>query len=96
MKFEPLNRHLLLKPTLKEKKEEKQNTILVPEDYSVKKRYETYEVVAMASDCTQLTDKSVGRTIVVDNAMVEQIDINNNVFYLLLENYIYGALNLKE
>jgi hypothetical protein len=92
MTLEPLNRHVWLKPVLKKKTEEKQSTILVPEDYSVKKRYETYELVAVSSDCIHLSNDDVGRTLLVDNAMVEQVDINDNVFYLLLENYIYGAL----
>jgi len=96
MKFEPFNRHLLLEPILEKKKEEKQSTILLPEDYSIAKRHEVYEVVAVAQDCIQLATSDVGKTIVVDNTMVEEIDVNGDVFYLLLENHIYGVINLEE
>jgi co-chaperonin GroES (HSP10) len=96
MKFEPLNRHLLLKPVSKKKEEKKQSTILVPEDYVAKKRYDTYKLVSIAPDCTNLSSADAGKIVVVDNAMVEQVDINGDVLYLLLENYIYGALKSEK
>jgi len=91
MKFKPFNRHLLLEPILEEKKE-KQNTILVPEDYSTPKRYKAYKIVAAAQDCTQLDNSDIGKMIIVNNIMVEEVDVNDNIFYLLLENHVYGTM----
>ena len=91
MRFEPLNRHLLLS-LVKEEKEEKKSTILVPEDYSetVRSRYETYGVVAIAKDCEKIPRDYIGEKVVVDNTMVEEINIKGQTYYLILENYIYG------
>ena len=92
MRFEPLNRHLLLSPT-QEEEEEKKSTILVPEDYSVvKSRYETYGVVAIAKDCEKMPRDYIGEKVVVDNTMVEEVNIKGQTYYLILENYIYGII----
>ena len=92
MRFEPLNRHLLLS-LVKEEKEEKKSTILVPEDYSVvKSRHETYGVVAIAKDCEKIPRDYIGEKVVVDNTMVEEINIKGQTYYLILENYIYGTI----
>jgi len=92
MRFEPLNRYLLLS-LIKEEKEEKKSTILVPEDYSeiVRSRYETYGVVAIAKDCEKIPRDYVGQKVVVDNTMVEEVNIKGQTHYLILENYIYGT-----
>ena len=91
MRFEPLNRHLLLS-LVKEEKEEKKSTILVPEDYSVvKSKYETYGVAAIAQDCEKIPRDYIGQKVVVDNTMVEEVNIKGQTYYLILENYIYGT-----
>ena len=95
MTLEPFNRHLSLKPVASREPEKKESAIIVPEDYVARKKHDLYEITSVAADCIHLTKDDVGRTIVVDNSMVEKIDINDDVFYLLLENYIYGALDTE-
>jgi co-chaperonin GroES (HSP10) len=93
MNFEPLNRHLLLSK-LKEEEEEKKSTILVPDDYSVvKSRHETYGVVAVARDCEKVPRDYVGQKVLVNNAMVEEVNIKGKTYYLMLENHVYGILS---
>jgi len=85
--FEPYNRHLLLEK-VEEQVEEKQSTILVPDDYKVKTSpYGWYNVLSAADDCSH---DLKGRTILVNESMVEEISINKKKYYLVLENYIYG------
>ncbi len=92
MKFEPLNRHLLLSKIKEE--EEKKSTILVPDDYSVvKARHETYGVIAVAKDCEKVPRDYVGQKVLVNNAMVEEVNIKGETYYLLLENHVYGILS---
>jgi len=93
MSFEPLNRHLLLMP-IKKEEEEKKSTILVPEDYSiVKSRYEIYGVLAVAKDCEKVSKHYIGTKVLVNNAMVEEINIKDKTYYLMLENHIYGIIS---
>jgi len=85
--FKPCNRHLLLEK-VEEVVEEKKSTILVPDDYKVKTSpYGWYNVLSVADDCS---NDARGRTILVNESMVEEISINNSKYYLILENYIYG------
>ena len=93
MKFEPLNRHLLLSK-LKEEEKEKKSTILVPDDYSVvKARHEIYGVIAVAKDCEKVSKNYFGQKVLVNNAMVEEVNIKGETYYLLLENHVYGILS---
>ena len=92
MNFKPLNRHVLLHPVEKEKEENK-STILVPDDYvQVKSPYETYSVLDMARDCEKVSNSDIGKHVVVNNSMVEEIKVNGETYYLLLENYVYGVV----
>ena len=87
--FRPVNRHLWLTP-VKTVEEEAKTTILVPDDYKVKKSpYETFEVVAIADDCT--VNVKPQNVVVADNTMTNKICLNNKEYYLILENYIFGV-----
>lgn len=93
MTFKPLNRHMLLHPVEKVKEENK-STILVPDDYvQVKSPYETYSVVDVARDCEKMSDGDIGRQVVVNNSMVEELKVHGETYYLLLENYVYGVIH---
>lgn len=96
MSFKPLNRHILIFPV--EKKEpDKPGTILVPDDYvKVKSPYEIYKIVNVAIDCEKVCRDNIGRQVVVNNSMVEEIKVHERTYYLLLENYVYGVLSASE
>ena len=90
--IEPLNRHVLLNPVEKQEEQNK-STILVPDDYvQVKSPYETYSVISVARDCEKVSSSDVGRHVVVNNSMVEEVKVHGETHYLLLENYVYGVI----
>ena len=89
MYFKPTNRHLLIEK-VEEKKEESKSTILVPDDYKVKSSpYGLYTVKDIAGDCEKSFGGN-GTKIVVNDSMVEEISVEGEKYYLVLENYVYG------
>ena len=88
--FKPCNRHLLLEK-VEEVVEEKKSTILVPDNYSVpKSRYGLCKVLAVARDCDKFNNTDVNKTVLVNNSMIEEIKVEDTVYYLMLENHAYG------
>ena len=88
--FVPLNRHILVK---REENEEPVNdrSFVLPDDYAKPKEpYEVVEVLAAASDCKMIVN--VGDKIVVERSMVNPIAVDGSEYYLVLENYVYGAM----
>ena len=90
-KFTPVNRHVWLFPVQDEEPEKKnKTTILVPDDYKiVESPYKVYKVSGVANDCT--VDIFLGDSVLVENSMVNEIDLNGDKIFLVLENYIYGV-----
>ena len=91
MSFKPVNRHLVLREVAAPKEKE-QSAILVPDDYNVKvSPYGVYEVVATADDCTKVGDLNAKTKVLVNNAMVEEISVDDSNLLLILENHVYGV-----
>ena len=88
--FKPLNRHLLV-----QKKEVVEETdkpdILLPDGYKTQKSgYETVKLIRAASDCKlDITDMT--KTIVVQSAMIETIEVDGEAHHIVLENYVVGV-----
>ena len=92
--FVPLNRHILVK---REENGESVNdrSFVLPDDYAKPKEpYEVVEVLAVAPDCKMFVN--VGDRIVVERSMVNSIAIAKNEYYLVLENYVYGAMKYED
>ena len=90
--FKPCNRHLALQPI--EEEEKKENTILVPDDYKVKvSPHALYRVCDVAKDCKSFDDSVIDKNVLVNNSMIEEIKVNGEIHYLLLENYVYGLFD---
>ena len=90
--FKPYNRYLTLQPI--EEEEKKENTILVPDDYKVKvSPYALYQVCDVAKDCKSFDDSAINKNVLVNNSMIEEIKVNGELYYLLLENYVYGLFD---
>ena len=89
MKLIPNNRHLLIEEIVGEEKE--QSYVLVPDDYSkVEEPYGFYTVLDSAEDCN--LDFQMDDTIVILNSMVEEINVVNERFLIVLENHVVGFL----
>ena len=92
--FVPLNRHILIK---REENEEPVNdrSFVLPEDYEKPKDpYEVVEVLATSIDCKLFVN--VGDKIVVERSMVSGVAVDGDEHYLVLENYVYGAMTNED
>jgi len=64
---------------------------LLPDDYKKQKSpYVLCRVRNFADDCK--IDITTNMDIVVQRSMIETIDIMDQTYYLILENYVYGSL----
>ena len=91
MSLSPVNRHILIEPNKVEEGE--QPTVLLPEGYKMAatEPYTSAKVIKVAEDCQQRFRALRGLTIMVDSSMIQEININNSIFYLVLENYVLGV-----
>jgi len=93
MNIKPFNRYLLVSP-VEEKKEEKSMRVVLPTDYKKPENpYVTCTVDGVAEDSKFYSILSKDDTIVVERRMLNKIELNKKVSYLVLENYIYGRIN---
>ena len=88
MYLEPKNRHLLILPL---EEEQKQVTIVLPDDYKKPESpYVICDVLGKSSDCKVGVD--IGDRIVVERRMISEVKAMGETNYLVLENYVYGRL----
>tara|TARA_Y100000310_G_C20643658_1_gene795357 strand:- start:1153 stop:1437 length:285 start_codon:yes stop_codon:yes gene_type:complete len=94
MKFEPRNRHLLVEKMEKEEeKYEDPPTVLIPEGYKKIEEYTLLRVLATSPDCTLTARK--GEKVVVPTHLVQNIDVGEYNFSIVLENHICGVIYNK-
>jgi len=97
MNFYPCNRHLLVEQVESEKaeKEDLGPVVLVPDTYKVQiEEYGAYFVLGVSDDCS--IDPCVGDIVLVDNSMVKQIKFKEEIYTVVLENYIFGYVESEE
>jgi len=92
MAFEPFNRYVLIeKKTIEElQTSEPKSTILVPDTYTPEPLHGLYKVVNIATDCEKIAEYDIGKTILINTSMIENIEVTDQNISLILENYIYG------
>ena len=71
--MKPFNRFLLIQP-LAQAQSEQESFVLVPESYKPASPYVSVKVLDFADDCKLNLKKD--QTIVVDNSMVQEVEIN--------------------
>ncbi len=75
----------------REKKKE-QSTILLPDDYTkVEGKYCSAVVHGTADDC-RFDNLSVGSRILVDRAMIEEVEHDGEKHHLILDNYVIAQI----
>lgn len=88
--MEPFNRHVLIKLIEKEEEEE-ESLVVLPTDYKKPETpYMAAEVLDWAENCS--IDFAVGDEVVLEKRMLQKIEIDDKIHYLVLENYIYGRI----
>jgi len=86
--FKPCNRYLLVDRT---QKKETENLIALPEGtFHSESRYEKVTIQAIASEVRP--PLAVGNDIIVLSHMIEEVDFDNQVVYLVLENHVLGIV----
>jgi co-chaperonin GroES (HSP10) len=85
----PFNRYLLVEP-INQEAATQESFVLVPETYKATSPYISAKVLDFAVDCKINVKKD--QIIVIDNSMIQEIEINEETSFLILENYVLGAL----
>jgi len=91
MKLEPRNRHILVEKI--EKSEEGETKVLLPAGYKKVEEYTLVRVLAASPDCSVLARK--GEKVVVPTHMIQEINVGEQVFSIVLENHICGVVYSK-
>mgnify|MGYP003635065331 CR=1 FL=1 len=86
--MKPCNRHIYIDPL--DTQEEEESLLILPEDYTTLPPYMLGLVLDVADDC-QINIKK-DDIIVVDTSMIQHVEINEENFHLVLENYVMGVL----
>ena len=95
MTLEPTNRYILVKP-LQQKKEENDSIIVLPDDYKKPESpYKLCEVSFVSYDSKFVNSLKSGDVIIVEQRMLQKIDVDNNEYYLILENYVLGRITYE-
>jgi co-chaperonin GroES (HSP10) len=90
VKFEPRNRHILVERI---QKEEEESNVLLPEGYKKVDDYVLLKVVTTSPDCSLTARK--GEKVIVPNHLVQDIDVENQRFSIVLENHVCGVVYTK-
>ena len=89
MIFRPVNRHILVRKEALPETED--SIILVPTDYKpAADKYIKVEVIKCAHSCT--ISLNTGDRLIVREPFIEEIVVDDETFYLVLENHIMGVL----
>ena len=86
--MKPFNRYIAIKPI---EEEQEGPSILVPDDFKIKRASFVKAEVLNCADDVSLSLKS-GQTIIVNSAMTEEIAIDGKTHHLILENYVMGLI----
>ena len=85
------NRHVWLE-VLEEEEKKEDKGFLLPEGYEKPKSdYVLGRVLGFAEDCKQYFLE--GDLVIFQRSMLQEIEINNQKIYLILENYIFGSIH---
>jgi co-chaperonin GroES (HSP10) len=91
--LQPFNRHILITPEyIEREKKKEQSTILLPDDYTkVEGKYCSAIVNNTAKDC-RFEDLTTGTRILVDRAMIEEVEFEGKTHHLILDNYVIAQI----
>ena len=92
MKLEPTNRYILVKP-IENNNKESDSIIVLPQDYKKPEDpHKLCEVLDISGDSKFLTSLNKEDLIIVEQRMLQKIEIDENEFYLILDNYVLGSV----
>ena len=84
MNIKPCNRHLLIEEP---KQEEEESKFILPEDFRKNREpFKLVKVLDYATDCEKILKKDI--LVVVPTNMIETIEVLNNHYKIVQENYV--------
>ena len=87
--LKPVNRHILVHYCPPEAKPD--SGILLPDDYEAPTEdYISVNVLSVADDVSFMCVQ--GDKIIIDKKMLEEIRVEDSIYYLILENYVLGVI----
>ena len=85
--FIPVNRYIVV--DLPPPKEDRSSDILLPEDYNpTQAKHVVGEVIEHADDVRYALN--IGDKVIIDRKMIEEIEVENESYFIVLDNYIIG------
>ena len=89
LNIKPHNRHVLVKMIEEEKEEEEEKTgFILPDDYE-KPKSEYVKVAVLDSSACSI---EIGLYVIVPRHMIQDINVGNETFHLVQENYILASV----
>jgi len=85
--FIPVNRYIAVE--LPAPKEDRSSDILLPEDYNPIQAKHVVGTVIEYSDDVRYT-LHIGDKVIIDRSMIEEIEVENESYFIVLDNYIVG------
>lgn len=90
MTFVPFNRFIQVMP-LEDETIEETPVIIMPDDFKrPESPYLVCEVIERAEDVA--LKMQPGCKIIIERRMLNEINVNGNTIYVVLENYVYGRI----
>jgi len=87
--FKPVNRYILV--DLLKNKDTSESLIVLPDDYKpMEEKYAKVKVLSAASDARFPLEK--GAHVIVDRSMIEEINISDTIYNVILDNYVVGII----
>jgi len=87
--FKPVNRYILV--DLSKNKDSSDSLIVLPDDYKpAEEQYAEVVVLSLASDTRFPLDE--GARVIVDRSMIEEINISDTIYNVILDNYVIGIV----
>ena len=90
MRFIPAHKHILVQKRSRVV-EEQEPLVLLPEGYQPKREdYTRVKVLQTPENCT--IPAGAGDELVVREGFIEELSLDGNTFYLVLENHVMGVI----
>jgi len=90
MKFKTYGRYILI-DIINDEQEQTESLVVLPTDYKKpEKLYGLGRVMNIGEAVQHKID--IGEVIIFEKRMLNKIEVYNKMYYLILENYIYGGI----
>lgn len=94
MNFIPAHRHILIQKR-EEIEREEESLVLVPDDYKPKlEDYTRVKILKISESC--VIPASPGDELVVRGAFIEELSLDGETLYLVLENHVMGVIKNED